>query len=207
MRRDTSPLDPTRRPLHEILRRHLPAFLAEREAAGAPLPRFVVRELEGYLGCGALANGCARYECSGCGLVRVTALSCKGRGFCPRCCGRRMSEGARDLVTRVFGNRSRLLFDGSMLPTRSKSSSAFCGVICVTTHAACSAARGVQKPSTIPRRLSITAISPQTGCLLPGSPAITQAGLAPAGTVQHAVSIAFDRSITASTASRRTTNG
>lgn len=40
-------------------------------------------------------------------------------------------------------SRSSEFFDGSMLPTRSNSSSAFCGVICVTTHAACSAARGV----------------------------------------------------------------
>ena len=55
----------------------------------------------------------------------MTALSCKGRGFCPRCLGRRMTEGARDLVTRVlphvrvrlwtfslpFSLRVRLAFD------------------------------------------------------------------------------------------------
>src|ERR1019366_5050341 len=50
----------------------------------------------------------------------------------------------------VLGNRSRLLLDGSMLPTRANSASAFCGVICVTTHDACSAARVVQNPLTIP---------------------------------------------------------
>jgi len=36
----------------------------------------------------------------------------------------------------------------AMLPTRSNKSSAFCGVICVTTQLACSAARCVQNPST-----------------------------------------------------------
>jgi hypothetical protein len=37
----------------------------------------------------------------------------------------------------TFGRRPRLLFDGIMLPTRSKRSSPFFGVICVTTHSAC----------------------------------------------------------------------
>jgi hypothetical protein len=37
-----------------------------------------------------------------CGLVRVTALSCEGRGFCPRRCGRRLTERARHLAQRVL---------------------------------------------------------------------------------------------------------
>lgn len=88
--------------MHTILRLHLADFLDERERLGAPLPAFVVDELKGYLECGVLSAGCARFECEGCGLVRVTALSCKGRGFCPRCCGRRMTERARHLAERVF---------------------------------------------------------------------------------------------------------
>jgi hypothetical protein len=59
------------------LREHLETFLAERAEAGAPLPGFVLEELRGYLRCGVLAAGCARYECEGCGAVRVTA-----RGAC-----------------------------------------------------------------------------------------------------------------------------
>jgi len=105
---DTSPLDPRRGPLHTILRQHLADFLAERERLGAPLPGFVVDELRGYLECGVLAAGCARFECEQCGLVRVTGLSCKGRGFCPRCCGRRMTEKARHLAERVFPERVRV---------------------------------------------------------------------------------------------------
>ncbi len=101
-RTDESPRDPERGALHTILRVHLATFLAERERLGAPLPRFVLEELEGYLDCGRLLAGCARFECEGCGLTRVTALSCKGRGFCPRCCGRRMTERARHLAERVF---------------------------------------------------------------------------------------------------------
>lgn len=59
-------------------------------------------ELRGALDCGVLQKGCAHFHCEGCGLERVVALSCKGRGFCPRCCGRRMSATARDLAERVF---------------------------------------------------------------------------------------------------------
>ena len=120
MPRDLSPLDPQRRSLHAILRAHLPSFLRAH-----PLPAFVRDELTAYLDCGVLARGCARYQCTGCGLDRVTALSCKGRGFCPRCIGRRMTSTARDLVTRVlphvpvrqwvlslpFALRVRLAFD------------------------------------------------------------------------------------------------
>jgi len=95
---DQSPKDPQRGALHAILRSHLPDFLAERERLGVPLPRFVVDELNGYLDCGVLSAGCARFDCEDCGMVRVTGLSCKGRGFCPRCGGRRMSQRARDLV-------------------------------------------------------------------------------------------------------------
>lgn len=51
---------------------------------------------------------------------------------------------------RSFGSRSRLLFDGSMLPTRANSSSPFFGVICVTTQSACCAGRGVQKSPITP---------------------------------------------------------
>jgi hypothetical protein len=49
----------------------------------------------------------------------------------------------------ALGNRSRLLLDGSMLPTRANRFSAFWGVICVTTHDACSAARVVRRVATV----------------------------------------------------------
>ena len=82
---DLSPRDPSGSALHAVLRDHLETFLAERERADAPLPRFVTDELRGVLDCGVLAKGCAHFRCERCGLDRVVALSCKGRGFCPRC--------------------------------------------------------------------------------------------------------------------------
>jgi hypothetical protein len=88
--------------LHAILREHLETFLAEREASGQGLPGFVVDELRDYLRCGVLAMGAARFLCDHCGRERLCALSCKGRGFCPRCLGRRMTELARHWVVGVL---------------------------------------------------------------------------------------------------------
>jgi hypothetical protein len=47
-------------------------------------------------------RGFARFRCGACGLDRLVAFSCKGRGFCPSCGGRRMAERAAHLVDHVF---------------------------------------------------------------------------------------------------------
>jgi len=62
----------------------------------------VRRELYRYLDCGILANGFARVHCATCGRDELVAFSCKGRGFCPSCCGRRMAETAIHLVDEVL---------------------------------------------------------------------------------------------------------
>jgi hypothetical protein len=85
--------------LHRILREHLATFLA---ANGDRLPRFVARELQGYLACGVLAFGFARVHCSRCGKDELLAFSCKGRGFCPSCGARRMADLAAHLSDEVF---------------------------------------------------------------------------------------------------------
>lgn len=93
------------------------------------LPRFVRKELEGYLDCGLLCRGFARLRCDACAETRLVAFSCKGRGFCPSCLGRKMSATAANLVEHVmpkvplrqwvltvpFAWRSRLGFDGPLL--------------------------------------------------------------------------------------------
>ena len=66
------------------------------------VPRFVERELRAYLGCGILAHGFVRVRCDACGCERLVAFSCKGRGFCPSCGGRRMADTAAHLVDRVL---------------------------------------------------------------------------------------------------------
>ncbi|MBK7641773.1 MAG: transposase zinc-binding domain-containing protein [Planctomycetes bacterium] len=66
------------------------------------MPRFVRRELRRYVDCGILAFGFARVYCSDCGKEELVAFSCKGRGFCPSCCGRRMADSAAHLCDDVL---------------------------------------------------------------------------------------------------------
>ena len=59
------------------------------------LPKFVRKELDGYLECGLLCRGFARLRCSEtCKETRLVGFSCKGRGFCPSCLGRKMCATA-----------------------------------------------------------------------------------------------------------------
>jgi hypothetical protein len=85
-----------------VVQRELETFLARAQARERPVPRFVERELRGFLRCGILAHGFVRVHCDECGLDRVVAFSCKGRGFCPSCGGRRMADTAAHLVDRVL---------------------------------------------------------------------------------------------------------
>jgi len=90
--------------LYEVLASHLETFLAHGAGDGvAPsLPRYEVDELRDYLRCGILAHGFARLHCFRCGTDRLVAFSCKGRGFCPSCGGRRMAESAAHLTDHVI---------------------------------------------------------------------------------------------------------
>ncbi|MDH3213289.1 MAG: transposase [Myxococcales bacterium] len=88
--------------LYGVVQKELETFLARAQARERLVPRFVERELRGFLRCGILAHGFVRVHCDGCGLDRVVAFSCKGRGFCPSCGGRRMADTAAHLVDRVL---------------------------------------------------------------------------------------------------------
>jgi hypothetical protein len=90
--------------LHGVVREHLETFLADaaRGAGGVHLPEFVEHEFRDFLTCGVLAHGFARVRCDTCAFERLVPFSCKGRGFCPSCGGRRMTERAARLVTEVL---------------------------------------------------------------------------------------------------------
>ena len=78
--------------LYEALRRHTRTWLEQLEEGGGELPGYVVAEVERYLTCGVLAHGFVRAWCPNCRDDLLVAFSCKGRGFCPGCCGRRMAD-------------------------------------------------------------------------------------------------------------------
>jgi hypothetical protein len=62
----------------------------------------VEQEFRDFLTCGVLAHGFARLRCTHCALERLVPFSCKGRGFCPSCGGRRMTECAARLADEVL---------------------------------------------------------------------------------------------------------
>jgi hypothetical protein len=98
------PRTPEQGVLYTVVRAHLESFLraATERTDGAGLPRFVEDEFRQFLTCGIHEHGVARLRCDGCGLDRLLPFSCKGRGFCPSCGGRRMTERAAHAVDAVF---------------------------------------------------------------------------------------------------------
>ena len=85
---------------------HLATFLAHWEGTddGRSLPRHVTGELREFLTCGIPQHGFAHLYCDTCKARHIVAFSCKGRGFCPSCGGRRMNESAANLVDHVLPN-------------------------------------------------------------------------------------------------------
>ena len=59
-------------------------------------------ELDGYLDCGLLCRGFALMACRGCPERHLVAFSCKRRGFCPSCLGRRMAQTTANLLDHVL---------------------------------------------------------------------------------------------------------
>jgi hypothetical protein len=86
--------------LCEVVNAGLRGFLAERAERDAPAPALVEQALRACLRCGLLEHGFCRSTCDACGHELAVALSCKNRGFCRSCLGRRMNDGAADLVDR-----------------------------------------------------------------------------------------------------------
>jgi ribosomal protein S27E len=65
----------------------------------------VQEEFDAYLKCGRLEEGFLRVRCEGCHAEKLVAFSCKKRGFCPSCGGRRMAETAALLADAVLPER------------------------------------------------------------------------------------------------------
>ncbi len=96
------PRDSEASPLYRAVAGHLETFLARQRERERHVPAFVETEFRSFLDCGLLCRGFLRVHCQDCGLDRLVPFSCKGRGFCPSCGGRRMADTAAHLVDRVF---------------------------------------------------------------------------------------------------------
>lgn len=88
--------------LYRTIARHWNTFLATTEQNEGPIPDYVQREFDDFLKCGVLAHGFLRVRCEACPYEKIVAFSCKRRGFCPSCGGRKMAETAAFLVDDVF---------------------------------------------------------------------------------------------------------
>ena len=94
--------EPEKEVLYQVVAEHLETFLERLRSEGHELPGHVVQEFYRYLECGILAHGFARCACETCGKSFSVGFSCKGRGFCPSCIGRRMADTAAHLVDNVI---------------------------------------------------------------------------------------------------------
>jgi transposase-like zinc-binding protein/putative transposase len=99
-----APRDPSQTVLYHVIAEYLETFLAsyhdDPEATG--LPAYVQREFYDYLRCGILAHGFLRLGCDTCKQELLVPFSCKRRGFCPSCAGRRMAQMAAHLIEQVI---------------------------------------------------------------------------------------------------------
>ncbi|MDG1480633.1 MAG: transposase, partial [Myxococcota bacterium] len=88
--------------IRSVLQEHLESVLEKAEQAGHPLAAHVEQTLRSAVTCGNPAYGFRRIRCAGCSLDRVVGFSCKRRGVCPSCGGRRMSQRAAWWVDRIL---------------------------------------------------------------------------------------------------------
>ena len=117
--------------LYELVRDNLDTLYGAIAdgALDVKLPQHAKKELEAYLDCGLLCRDFARLRRATCEESRLVAFSCKGRGFCPSCTGRRMCSTSANLMERMlpvaalrqwvltfpFPWRGRLAHDGALL--------------------------------------------------------------------------------------------
>jgi hypothetical protein len=101
------PKSPAQSAWYQVVRDHFETFRAEvaRVHEREGLPRFIEEEFRGFLRCGFLAGGFARFHCRACRLDRLVPFSGKGRAVCPSCGGRRMAERGEHLVDHVHRYR------------------------------------------------------------------------------------------------------
>ena len=91
--------------LYRLVEQHYPAFHELRARTGRSVPDYVQEEFDAYLKCGRLEEGLLRIRCGECHAEKLVAFSCKKRGFCPSCGGRRMVETAALLADEVLPER------------------------------------------------------------------------------------------------------
>ena len=100
------PRDPLQSPLHRLIAEHLDELREVYDTDYAPTygpwRPFWDKALEAFLSCGDLHRGFARVYCDACKHSFFTAFSCKSRGICPSCEGRRRALWAEHVTCQVL---------------------------------------------------------------------------------------------------------
>ena len=96
--------------LYEVVRDNLETLYGAIDdgALAVRVPKHAKKELDAYLTCGVLCRGFARLRCGSCTDSLLVAFSCKGRGFCPSCIGRRMCATAANMIEHVLPREAAL---------------------------------------------------------------------------------------------------
>ncbi|HKZ00265.1 MAG TPA: transposase [Rhabdochlamydiaceae bacterium] len=93
------PRRPDKTVLFQVIKKHYNTW---RKNSEEPVPKYVEKEFQNYLGCGILAKGFACAHCASCNKGLIIPFSCKGRGICPACNARAMVETAANLVENLI---------------------------------------------------------------------------------------------------------
>jgi hypothetical protein len=88
--------------LYRTIETYWPHFIVEQAKVGKKLPLFIHQEFDDYLKCGIPEFGFVRTYCYQCQYSGLVAFSCKRRGFCPSCSGRRMNDEANHIIKNVI---------------------------------------------------------------------------------------------------------
>ena len=101
------PRDPGQTLLYKTIAENIETFFAQADSDpyAKGWPDYVKKEFYDFLRCEVLAFGFSRLHCSDCKKDVLVGFSCKNRGFCPSCCGRRMVEAAAHLTDNVLPHK------------------------------------------------------------------------------------------------------
>ena len=96
------PRKPEKTALFQVIKKNYLPWRKNRENLENPVPHYIDKVFQKYLGCGILAKGFACAHCDGCSKDFLIAFSCKGRGICPSCNQRSMVETAAHLIDELL---------------------------------------------------------------------------------------------------------
>jgi hypothetical protein len=96
-----TPRDPTRTALYRLVADQRATF-AKVTAEQGHVPSFVNESFERFLRCGGLACGFAHYRCTSCQHDHLVPRSCKARGLCPSCGGKRTMSLTRHVISACY---------------------------------------------------------------------------------------------------------